>query len=677
MAHPVQRHRTKFLLRPCRKSLLGTAAETAAIGTGLFTLAVLLSLGPSGATSWPSKICVVLGITWLSCWPAWRLRQIHAHRWWWNVVLGVCRAGGLMAFVSVIGILLLGLYTAIVNGMFWSGSPIMIAFSCLFLPLRALVLLGAFVVRRTRNRLRWQLLASQLAVIVVTLAMLTAAAALTVAILLSTVLQPNDREMSAWLAQRVPRYNSVVDRTNAQRLANQIEHGQITISGEPFLAQVIPAAFAPSQVIVVDMTGRPLAVALTLRSSEKKGSLGLSQLRSTFGWTRARSLALRGGGEIRARGRNSSSGDVLGVAPITDRRGRTIAVAAVESQALGVSQIQFLALAVFGAGTVALVLATALPVLLIAGLFSAFLARSMTGQLEAVSEVTRAIASGDLEQRAPVSTQNEIGGLAASVNRMAAHLSATMAELRQARTQAESALRTRQELVASISHELRTPLAVLRAHLDTLSMHHAVTAGSRAGDRDDVTVPAITLQALRQETERLGSLIDDLFTLSRAEAGAVQLHLVPTDVAALADEVAAVMRPLAQREGQVSLSTEAAPGLPPALADADRLKQILSNLVRNAVRHTPEGGIVALRVAQEDDWVVLSVADTGEGIEPEHLPHIFERLYRVDQARSRDSGGAGLGLAIVREFVELMGGRVTAASVLGEGSCFSVYLPPA
>jgi two-component system sensor histidine kinase BaeS len=135
------------------------------------------------------------------------------------------------------------------------------------------------------------------------------------------------------------------------------------------------------------------------------------------------------------------------------------------------------------------------------------------------------------------------------------------------------------------------------------------------------------------------------------------------------------MRPLAQREGMISLIVEAPPGLPDALADPDRLRQILSNLIRNAVRYTPEGGIIVLSAAQESGWIVIAVADTGAGIAPEHLPHIFDRFYRVDQARTRELGGAGLGLAIVKEFVELMGGHVTVESQLGEGSCFRVYLP--
>ena len=136
-----------------------------------------------------------------------------------------------------------------------------------------------------------------------------------------------------------------------------------------------------------------------------------------------------------------------------------------------------------------------------------------------------------------------------------------------------------------------------------------------------------------------------------------------------------MLRPLVRQHGAITLSVEVGPGLPPALADGDRLRQILANLVRNAARHTPEGGIIALAAGAEEGWVVITVADTGEGIAPEHLPRIFEPFYRADPARSRAAGGAGLGLSIVSEFVQLMGGHVTAASTVGEGSCFRVYLP--
>jgi signal transduction histidine kinase len=254
---------------------------------------------------------------------------------------------------------------------------------------------------------------------------------------------------------------------------------------------------------------------------------------------------------------------------------------------------------------------------------------------------------------------------------MAGRLEHIMGELRTARTQAEEALQSRQELVASVSHELRTPIAIVQAHLEALR-----TATAANGARDGA-IPAATMQALQSEMDRLTTLVDDLFTLARAGTDAMEVRCAPTDIGGVAREVAALLRPLAQREGALTLTVETQPGLPLALADGDRLRQILANLVRNAVRHTPEGGIIALGAAAEGEWLVLSVADTGEGIAPEHLPRIFDRFYRVDKARTRASGGAGLGLAIVKEFVELMGGHVTAESKPNEGTIFRVYLPRA
>jgi signal transduction histidine kinase len=135
------------------------------------------------------------------------------------------------------------------------------------------------------------------------------------------------------------------------------------------------------------------------------------------------------------------------------------------------------------------------------------------------------------------------------------------------------------------------------------------------------------------------------------------------------------MRPLAQAESAVALSPDIPPGLPLVWADPNRLHQILSNLVRNAIRHTPEGGIVVLSARAEGDHVDIGVSDTGEGIAPEDLPHVFDRFYRADPSRTRSTGGAGLGLAIVRELVELMGGTVQADSTPGQGSTFTVSLP--
>ena len=211
----------------------------------------------------------------------------------------------------------------------------------------------------------------------------------------------------------------------------------------------------------------------------------------------------------------------------------------------------------------------------------------------------------------------------------------------------------------------------MQAHLESLQMQ----AGTEAGR--PIPVPQDTLEALHQEMGRLTDMVDDLFSLARAGTGALPMRVEPTDVAALVREQGELLRPLVRRHGAITLSVEVGPGLPGALADGDRLRQILANLVRNAARHTPEGGIIALAAGAEDQWVVIMVADTGEGIAPEHLPRIFEPFYRADPARSRAAGGAGLGLSIVSEFVQLMGGHVTATSTVGEGSCFRVYLPRA
>ena len=167
------------------------------------------------------------------------------------------------------------------------------------------------------------------------------------------------------------------------------------------------------------------------------------------------------------------------------------------------------------------------------------------------------------------------------------------------------------------------------------------------------------------------------YRLSRTQAGALELQLEATDVAELVDESAALTRPLAQLEGRIALSAEALHRPLPARADRTRLRQILANLIRNAVCYIPDRGIIVMSVSRKAEWIVVSVADTGEGIPSEQIPHIFDRFYRADPARSRDTGGAGLGLAIVREFVELMGGRVEVESVVGEGTRFSVFLPSA
>jgi signal transduction histidine kinase len=181
---------------------------------------------------------------------------------------------------------------------------------------------------------------------------------------------------------------------------------------------------------------------------------------------------------------------------------------------------------------------------------------------------------------------------------------------------------------------------------------------------------------MRREVERLGALIDDLFELARIDAGALQLEMSPLPIEEIAADVVAGMEPQA-RGLSIELALDAQPALPKALVDGRRIERAISNLVRNALQHTPRGGRVEVSLRQDGAWIVVSVSDTGRGIEEQQLPRVWERFYRAEASRARDADGdgAGLGLAIVRGFVEAHGGRVEAESRPRLGSTFTIRLP--
>ena len=250
-------------------------------------------------------------------------------------------------------------------------------------------------------------------------------------------------------------------------------------------------------------------------------------------------------------------------------------------------------------------------------------------------------------------------------------LHAAEAEAAQERGKAERAEQSRRDLIINVGHELRTPTASILGHVESVLL---------ALDSPDGQVPPETLRTylgiVQREAERLSSLVDDLLAVARAERAELQLVLAPVDAAEVIHEVYQVLAPLARRERQVMLVEEVEPDLPPLLVDRQRLSQVLLNLVRNAITYTPAGGIVSIALhCTEGDQLVLTVADTGSGIAPADLQRVFERFYRADASRARSSGGFGLGLAIARDMVEAMGGTITAESVVGEGSCFHVWLP--
>jgi two-component system, OmpR family, sensor kinase len=222
----------------------------------------------------------------------------------------------------------------------------------------------------------------------------------------------------------------------------------------------------------------------------------------------------------------------------------------------------------------------------------------------------------------------------------------------------EDTLRTHREFVADTSHELRNPLLAIRTNIELLD---------RLTDREE---RAECRREAREQIERMSRLVADLLLLARVEAGEL-VERRPIQLNALLQRVAgeAAERAIGPR---VQLD---APEPIECLGDEGRLIQIVTNLVDNALRHTPPGGTIMLGAHQQDGWARLTVRDTGEGIGSEHLPHVFERFYRADKTRARATGGTGLGLAIVKHLTEAHGGRVTVESAPGQGSCFAVWLP--
>ena len=240
----------------------------------------------------------------------------------------------------------------------------------------------------------------------------------------------------------------------------------------------------------------------------------------------------------------------------------------------------------------------------------------------------------------------------------------TRAAAEQAR--ADSADRSRRELVVNASHELRTPVASLRGHLDSLNNP------DRKPRLDPEAREYVAIMA--GEVRRLSALVDDVLSLARADAGELRLELRPIRAEQVARKVCETLAPLARRERSLELVETSEEGLPLVLGDPDRLTQVLTNLVRNAINYTPDGGIISVTSARAGDDVALTVADTGIGMPPEDLERVFERFYRSDESRSRESGGSGLGLAIVRDLLGAMGASISVESTQGAGSSFRILL---
>ncbi len=284
----------------------------------------------------------------------------------------------------------------------------------------------------------------------------------------------------------------------------------------------------------------------------------------------------------------------------------------------------------------------------IAGAVGYALARAALRPIDEVTQAALRISRAeDLSRRLPEpSVQDEVGRLTATFNEMLGRL--------------DDLFRAQRHLVADVSHELRTPLTTIQGNLDLL----------RRGALDDPEARREAIRAIEAEIGAMSRLVADLLLLAQADAG-VKLEFRPVELDTLLLDVYRQAQTLAQGV-KVKLGEE---DQALVMGDPDRLRQLLLNLVDNALKYTPAGGEVTLSLQREPGWVCIAVSDTGIGISPEDLPHIFERFYRSDKARTRGKGGTGLGLAIARWIAEAHNGRITVESAPNRGSTFTVWLP--
>jgi signal transduction histidine kinase len=257
--------------------------------------------------------------------------------------------------------------------------------------------------------------------------------------------------------------------------------------------------------------------------------------------------------------------------------------------------------------------------------------------------------AGDLSQRVQNLSTDEIGGLGHAFNAMASSL--------------QQAEQLRRNMVGDVAHELRTPLSNLQGYLEAL--------------RDKVIEPTPdVISSLHEESLLLNHLVNDLQELSLAEAGQLKLVRQPTALAGIVQQVVALIQPAAAAK-KLTLCVDVPDDLPLVNVDGGRIAQVVRNLLDNALAYTPEGSTIGVEGRGEGSEVRVSVRDTGLGIEPDKLPHVFERFYRADPSRTRATGGTGLGLVIVKQWVEAHGGHVWAESTPGAGSTFSFTVPVA
>lgn len=279
-----------------------------------------------------------------------------------------------------------------------------------------------------------------------------------------------------------------------------------------------------------------------------------------------------------------------------------------------------------------------------------FFSRLISGPMRQLALAARKVANGDFSQRVSANTDDEIGEVSAAFN--------TMSE------QLEAKEKSRRQLLADVAHELRNPMSIIQGNLEAWL--------------DGVITPTSDqIASVYDETVLLSRLITDLRDLSLAEAGHLKLYQKATELDEFIFAEIAGVRTRCQ-EKQVSISADLPSGLPPVVIDKDRIRQVLHNLIDNALRYTPPGGKIKIGADYDKPgWVTVYVADTGAGIPSKDLPHVFDHFYKADRSRHRGHGGAGIGLAMVKRVVELHGGKVWVKSRKGKGTTFYFTLPVA
>lgn len=292
-------------------------------------------------------------------------------------------------------------------------------------------------------------------------------------------------------------------------------------------------------------------------------------------------------------------------------------------------------------------LIAALAALLVAILTGILLARTMIHPLQALTRATQRIAAGDLEQQVAVQSQDEIGQLAQSFNRMSQEVARVN--------------RLRRQMTADIAHDLRTPLTIIAGYVESM--------------QDGVLQPTPERLALIQaEVDRLQKMVEDLRLLSQADAGELPVNVELLSPQSLLEKVVSVHQHQAEQHS-LAIKLELADNLPSIMVDETRMLQVFDNLIVNAMRYTPPGGEISLRAEKSGGTVLLSVTDSGMGIAAEDLSRIFERFYRSEKSRTGENGESGLGLAIVKTLVEAQSGTVWAESSPGQGARFFLRFP--